>query len=330
MKRVCIIIMLILFVTTSVVAQDSHFSMYYAPTLDLNPATTGQFNGYYRAHIQYRDQWRSVMSNPYQTAHVSFDKEVQRFGYGFYVHDNKAGITQFNTLKVVVSGAYEITQDYRHIHHLSTGIQLGFVQKSIDPDATYNNQYDKDYGTGDFNPGLSSGENFTQQATFLPEVNYGLYYYKSDDRSKYNPYGGLSAFHLSQPKETFAGTNNKTPIKWTGFGGVKIKLKEFYHLDPSIYYSTQKRAKEFTLGALFNYEPDNMTSSFFIGPYFRTFGNKSDAIQLHSGVSLGEYIIRFSYDITTSTLNKTNGGKGGFEVSITYTKHKGKYIPSIM
>lgn len=316
--------------TSSLRGQDSHFSMYYAPTLELNPATTGQFKGYYRAHIQYRDQSRSTVANPYQTAHISVDKEVNRFGYGMYIQDNKAGITQYNTLKIVLSGAYEITQDYRHIHHLSTGVQLGAIQKSINPDATYNNQYDKDYEAGGFDKGLSSGESFTQQAILLPEINYGLYYYKSDPNSRINPSGGISLYHLSQPKETYSGASNKTPIKWNAYGSTKIKLKEFYHIEPSFLYARQNKAKELVFGALFNYEPDNLTSGFFIGPYYRTFGGSGDAIQIHSGISIGEYIIRFSYDITTSTFAKTNGGKGAFEVSITYTKHKGKYIPSIL
>lgn len=328
MKKLLYIILILSF--TNVFAQDTHFSMYYAPSIEINPATTGQFDGYFRVHAQYRDQWRSLMSNPYRTAHFAFDKSVKRFGYGAYVLDNKAGLTQFNTLKLVISGAYEITQDYRQIHHLSTGVQLGFIQKTIDPNVTYNNQYDKNYTDGYFNNGLSSGESFSQQAFFTPELNYGIYYYKTDPKHWWNPSFGLSIFHLTQPKETFIGVNNRTPIKWNGYFNSRIKLKDFYHLIPSVYYGRQKKAKELAIGTLFHYEPDNLKSSFFIGPYYRTFGDKSDSFQIHSGMTMGEYIIRFSYDITSSALKAVNNRRGGFEISITYIKERGKYIPSIL
>ena len=317
--------------STIVLAQDSHFSMYYAPSIELNPATTGQIESYFRAHLQYRDQWRSIMDKPFQTANFSFDKEFKRFGYGILIHDNKAGLTNMNTLKILVSGSYEITQDYKQVHHLSTGIQIGMVQKSLDPNVTYNNQYDKDYNGGNFNPLANSGENFVENVTLIPEFNYGIYYHKTDPKHWLNPRGGVSVNNLSQPKVNFYNIDDgKTSMRWTTFGGAKIKLKEFYHVEPMVYYSRLANAKEFSFGALFNYEPDNLTTGFFIGPYYRTFFNAGDAIQLHTGISLGEYVIRFSYDFTTSTLSKYNGGKGGFEVSITYVKHKGKYIPSIL
>ena len=64
---------------------------------------------------------------------------------------------------------------------------------------------------------------------------------------------------------------------------------------------------------------------FFIGPYYR---NK-DAMILHIGGTYGEYIFRISYDINVSSLSSVSRSRGGFELSITYTKEKAKYIPSI-
>src|SRR5579863_1305275 len=38
-------------------AQDFHFSQFYASPLTLNPALTGNFNGFYRITGIYRNQW---------------------------------------------------------------------------------------------------------------------------------------------------------------------------------------------------------------------------------------------------------------------------------
>ena len=45
-----------LFSFKTLLAQDIHYSQYYASPLTLNPALTGKFNGYYRATAIYRDQ----------------------------------------------------------------------------------------------------------------------------------------------------------------------------------------------------------------------------------------------------------------------------------
>ena len=57
-KRVTKIILLILF-CTSLAAQDNHFSQYYASPLSLNPATTGHFEG----------DWRAIQSMGFSPCH---------------------------------------------------------------------------------------------------------------------------------------------------------------------------------------------------------------------------------------------------------------------
>lgn len=306
-------------------AQDSHLSMYYASHLNLNPAMAGQFDGYYRGHLHYRQQWGAFLNDPFITMNAAFDKSVKRFGYGVNVLNTKAGSAGYNVLNATLSGSYEITQDYRHIHHLATGVQVGIIQNSVNKEFTVNNQYDKNSPSG-FNSSIDGRESFNNFSVLIPEVNYGLYYYKSDPNHWLNPFVGLSIFHLTRPKLEFITKESRLPMRYSGYGGARIKLHDFYHLYPSLLYQREGNVDEYVFGLLFNYEPDKLKSGFFIGPYYRL----QDAFQIHTGITFGEYIFRFSYDINTSSLKSTSNGYGAFEFSITYTKHKGKYIPSIL
>lgn len=307
-------------------SQDSHLSMFYAAPNVLNPAMTGRFDGYYRAHLQYRQQWYSVMRNPFTTTVASFDKAYRKFGVGTYIKNNKAGVGGYNVMNVLISGAYEITSDPLKINHLSAGVQLGFIQKSIRADQfTFNNQYSKDYEGGDFNPSLNSNEFFPQESIMLPEISFGIHYYKTDRNKMFNPFIGASAFHLTSPEETFLGSTNNLPIRYVGYGGTDLKINTFYRLQANALFMREKNVNEFAGGTLVYYEPEG-DIGFYFGPYYR----HKDAIQIHTGVEYGEFNFGFSYDINTSGLSEHTKKQGGFEFSITYIKHKGKYIPSIL
>ncbi|MBL4651975.1 MAG: PorP/SprF family type IX secretion system membrane protein [Flavobacteriales bacterium] len=309
-------------------AQDSHLSMYYAAPNLLNPAMTGRHvDAYYRAHIQYRTQWYALTGTPFTTMAASFDKSYRKFGFGINAKNTKAGTGGYSVMNVVLSGAYEITNDPLRIHHLSTGMQLGFIQKSINSkNFTYDNQYSKDYNGGDFDGSLASNEFYATEAILLPELNFGLYYYRTDKNKIWNPYAGISAFHLTTPEETFLGVKNDLPMRFVGYGGTSVKLNWLYRVDANFQLMREGNVSEIVGGALIYYEPEREDLGFFIGPYYR---NK-DAFQLHLGVEVGEWTVRVAYDLTTSTLGSINKKQGGVEFGITYTKHKGKYIPSIL
>src|ERR1700721_965339 len=60
-------------------AQDLHFSQWFNSPLLTNPANTGFIpDADYRLGANYRNQWSSVMSEPYQTMSVWGDAQVFR------------------------------------------------------------------------------------------------------------------------------------------------------------------------------------------------------------------------------------------------------------
>ena len=115
-------------------------------------------------------------------------------------------------------------------------------------------------------------------------------------------------------------------MRFVGYAGTKIKIDKIYSLEPQLLFMRQKNNNELQLGLMVYYNVEGSNANFFAGPYYRG----SDAIILHLGGTYEQYIFRLSYDFNISKLREVSSGRGGFEISITYTKQKAKYLPSIL
>ncbi len=304
-------------------AQDFHLSQYDAPPLFLNPSMTGMFDGYYRIHMHYRTQWSAVIKNPYTTAGLSFDLPVKKFGLGVQVMDYHAGTGDYNVISVLLSAGYDVMLDKKSNHHLALGIQAGIVQKSINTNKlTFGNQYSNANGGG-FDTGLPSGEAFSNANYLKPDMNAGFLYYYAKDNSRLNPFIGFSAFHLTQPNESFTNSTNKLPIRYYYHGGVKVNINAKIQLLPKFIYMHQVNDQELTATLLLHYFLKNSDTYLIFGPTYR---NKDAAI-IEAGITKGKYTCRVSYDINTSSLKTISNHRGGFEISLTYIARKSKPNP---
>jgi len=306
-------------------AQDAHLSQFYTSELTLNPALTGQYKGEHRGYLNYRAQWKSLIKrDPFETIILAYDRPMKIFGLGGYIMNNRAGSSGINFLNVVVSGSYEVSVDRQRVHHLVVGLQLGMVHKTYVP-TTFDAQYDTTYGDPWFNPIWDAGEVYDQLNFFLPEVNFGVFYYNAKRYVNVHPYGGVAAFHLTNPRETFYSTNNKLPLRISAYGGSKIKIDKNYSVDANFLYMRQTNDNEIQVGAIVTYDIEGSNDNFFAGPYYRN----QDAFVFHIGGTYEDYVIGLSYDFNTSGLKSVSKGRGGFELSVTYIKQKGRYLPSI-
>lgn len=307
-------------------AQDAHISQFYNSPLVINPGATGMFQGYNRMHLHYRSQWAAVINDQFITSNVSYEKNVNKFGYGILVNSYKAGSGGYNELHLLLSGAYEITNDPTQTHNLSFGVQAGIIQKSVGlNDLTFNNQYSKLTG-GTFSSQISSGESSYKESIIMPDLNAGIYYYQNDKVKRLNPYFGFSGSHITQPMQSFLGTENRLSVKWNGVLGTKYRLNDYYTVEPNLLYMRQVNQQEIFYGGLIHYKPKATNYSVYFGPYYR---NK-DALVFHFGFFYEDFNFGFNYDVNTSGLKSVTNYRGAFEFSITYMKPKGKYVPSIM
>lgn len=326
--------------TVSVDAQDFHLSQYDAPPMFLNPAMTGHFNGKYRLHGHYRTQWSAVSSKPFTTALLSYDQAIKQWGVGAQIINNRAGTGNYNVLGFSVSGSYDQVLDKNEYHFITGGLQLGFMQKSIDfSRLSFGNQYSVS-GGGGFDSNLPSGEAGFRDRMFIGDINLGVMYYFGKEITRVNPFAGYSLFHVNQPTETFYNNNgNKLPMRHVFHAGAKVNVNDKLQLVPKFIHMTQENNNELFFSLIMNYYISAWDLHLIAGPHYRTtkgvqdfkwnsLANK-DAFALELGGKYKEYIGRISYDINISDLNNSTNGRGGFEISVTYipTKRKDNPIP---
>jgi type IX secretion system PorP/SprF family membrane protein len=295
-------------------AQDYHLTHYDAAKIYLNPAMTGMFDGYYRIHANYRNQWNVISRNPFQTAAIAFDMPVQRFGWGAQVMNSRAGVGNFNELSVTLSGAYDLQCDKNNYHHVAFGMSVGGVQKQVDMGRlTWHNQYQPTTNT--FDQGVQSGE----QSGIIENdynllINAGLLYYYAKDGSRINPFIGFSASNLNQPNESFFGFTSKLPIHYIVHSGARVGISERLVLCPRVLYMMQTNARELTYGLLANIYLPNQDAYLIVGPTIRN----QDAAIMELGLKMGQFTYRMSYDVNISTLQPATNNRGGVEFSVIY------------
>lgn len=304
-------------------AQDFHLSQYDAAPLFLNPAMTGMFSGNYRAHAHYRSQWAAIATKPFQTTSLSYDTHVKKNSFGGQILNYRAGAGNYNAFSILVSGARDWAIDSAGNHHLSFGAQAGFIYKSVNMSKLiFENQYVATNG-GSFDNSIPNGELNYNQSAFLHDANAGLFYYYAKDQCRINPFLGFTAFHISQPNESFYGQKNKLPMRFLLHGGAKVNVTESIQLIPKFFMMQQVNDQELTYSLLAHYYLKESNSFLILGATMR---NKDAAI-FEAGLKYGKYIYRLSYDINTSSLKPSTDGRGGLEISITFTQPKQKPNP---
>src|SRR6478609_2584136 len=138
--RLSISVILIFFISLSAnksTAQDLHFSQWFNSPLTTNPANTGFIpDADYRLGANYRNQWSTVMSQPYRTMSVWGDAQVYRnrfengwLGLGGAVLHDVAGASSLSATQVYLSVAYHQMLGYSSL--LSAGFNTGWVNKQI-------------------------------------------------------------------------------------------------------------------------------------------------------------------------------------------------------
>lgn len=309
-------------------AQDAHLSLYDAAPLFLNPAMTGVFNGDWRLHAQYRTQWKSVNYKPYTTALISFDAPVKKWGIGGQISNFRAGIGNYNALQGTISIAYTTSIDKGKNHNLSFGVQGGVTQKTIEHQLlSYNNQYTTNNG-GEFILSTDPNESIERQSLLVPNVNAGFMYFYANQESRLNPFIGISAFNLTEPKETYTGISNNLPMRFYGHVGTRINLTEKFFILPKVLYMRQLQFEEYTFALDASYYLQRNDLYLLAGIVYRNSGafslRNADATVVSIGAKMDSFIAKVGYDINISSLSTVSTGRGGFEVSFTYMKQKKK------
>ncbi|MBI3500929.1 MAG: PorP/SprF family type IX secretion system membrane protein [Bacteroidetes bacterium] len=304
-------------------SQDFHLSQYDEAPLNLNPALTGFYNGTFRIHSHYRTQWNSIANHPFTTTLLSGEQHLKKISLGAQIADERAGAGDYSVFSLQLSAAYDKPLNYKKTHRISAGIQAGFEYKSVNlSKLIFESQYVGTNGGG-FDNTLSNGEPNIGQQIFLPDINFGLMYYYAKNKSRINPFLGATAFHLTNPKESFFSESNKLPLRYLIHGGCKINIADRIQFVPKFLLMKQINDYEMVAGMDVNYALPNTVSFLILGASYR---NK-DAIIYFAGLKYGRATYKVSYDINNSSLSPATMGRGGFEISFTVIGSRYKPTP---
>jgi type IX secretion system PorP/SprF family membrane protein len=300
-------------------SQDLHFSQWFNSPLTTNPANTGFIpDADYRIGANYRNQWSTVMTVPYKTFSVWGDAQVFRnriesgwLGLGGVILRDVAGASKLTSTKVYGSVAYHQMLGVAHL--LSAGFNVGWVNKRINvADLKFPDQFDGKF----FSVDLPTSVVLDNTNVNYFDVQMGLNYaYFPTDKIYLN--GGLSAWHLNRPRESFfssdAGVDSRIPVRYNAFVNASLKLTDEVILNPMAYYSTQAKSNELVAGGYVQYDLSGGGEMQVLGGlYYRP----GDAFIPMIGFEYKNIRLTFTYDATTSSLKQYNNSRGAYEFAL--------------
>jgi len=332
-KTLHTIVGLMLISMTGMAQQDYHFSQFFASPITYNPATAGAFESDIRAMVNYRSQYGSLSNNPFKTLAFTADAPIKLttdaydknfLGVGLAVVNDNAGIVDFNNFSISANAAYAIDLGGTDInpHFISVGIQIGYIQRSLNLNAgSWENQWN---GTG-FNLGVPSGESVsgTINETNI-DLGGGVAWYKSfGDYSRLLL--GASVLHANKPKVDILGSDEALMRKYIGHASMAVTPEgsQVTYL-PNLFIMFQGPNRIIDLGSEIEFSFWDRTEftdfrnnlSMNIGAYYRY----KDAIYFVTRANYSDFSLGISYDFTASKLSENNNGQGGVELVLTYRK----------
>jgi hypothetical protein len=188
----------------------------------------------------------------------------------------------------------------------------GWVQRRFDPSkVTTNSQYD--------NGGL--GENFTNTQYNYLDGSAGMSFNADlNDNPSNNFFIGAAFHHFNRPNNSFY-RNPKYELhpKWVFSGGIRFSVSDYSYLTVLADHSMQGGFQESVAGAMYGLkignDPDNPAYTLHAGGFLRW----NDALIPAIKLDYNPFSVAISYDVNISKLKPSSYGRGGFELSVSYT-----------
>ncbi|HVY74101.1 MAG TPA: PorP/SprF family type IX secretion system membrane protein [Puia sp.] len=319
-RKSLIIIMLLLFLGLATNAQDLHFSQWFNSPLTTNPANTGFIpDADYRLGANYRNQWSSIMAEPYRTMSVWGDAQVMRdriesgwLGLGGVILHDVAGAGSLSTTEIYGSIAYHQMLGYSSL--LSIGFNTGWVNKNINnANLKFPDQFDGMF----FDAKMPTSVVIDKPNANYFDMQVGMNYAFFPNKNKYINVG-FSVQHLNQAKESFfstepVGYDNRIRPRYIGFVNCSFKTSDLVIINPMGYYTNQAGASEAVAGLNVQYNLSGDGDQQIIGGlYYRV----NESVIPMVGFVYKNIRLMFTYDVTTSSLKQYNNGNGAWEFAV--------------
>lgn len=307
-------------------AQDIHFSQFFNVPMGLNPGGIGQFDGDYRAHGVFRQQWRSV-TVPYRTFGLGGDardfKGVKGLGLGAWLFNDRAGDSRMNQFHFSLGASWTETLDARKRHSLTVGAQLGITSLTIDNGGL---TFDAQYNGFTYDPSRDNGEDFRRYGLAHEDVHAGLVYrYARSSRQWLQ--AGFGLFNLTRPGVGFLGEPS-IPLDRRSDAHAMASFTVHPDIDvlPVMRFMAQGTFRELDLGANARYillERYGLKRALLAGLHLRA----RDAGFIFAGLERDDWTFGMSYDINTSDLVPASRYRGAIEFTAVRIWRKRPPVP---
>lgn len=320
--------------TDASIAQDIHFSQFYACPLLLNPANAG-IEHPLDASIIYRQQWKSV-ADPFTTYGFSVsgntrkdNKKLKKKGYwglGLDCYYDKSGDAALVSMQSGLSLSYHVKLNTASV--LSAGVKGVFNQKSIN---NTNFRWGSQYNGYDYDASILSGESLQslQRLSFF-DLAAGINYLIQNNEKNLSANNqktlsiGIAGFHLNRTNAAMLdGFSSPMNSRYILHASANIGIPNSnVSILPKGYFQIQGGHREGMAGMLFSFknkEESKVTG--YVPARFFTLGllyRVKDAFTAVMQYEIKNYMIGIGYDINASKLTTASKGRGAFEVTLRY------------
>lgn len=308
--------------TVALVAQDIHFTQWMHAPHTYSPASVGDFNGEYRFHGNYRNQWSSV-TVPFVTfasmAEIkSLTSKIDGLSGSVGLVYDVTGDSRFSTTQISFGSGYSIPFLPDSIGKIRIGVLPTITQKKIDLDAL---KFDNQYNGFFYDGSLSSGEALPRLSRWYFDVAIGAdYQLKVSENLLLRT--SIAGFNMLSPNQSFFNNNDiklDRRLSWQVSG--EYSLTDKWNLQPGIQLSKQGQYYSINFGALATLDMSTtpfLHQTIFAGLYFRAV----DSGDLIVGLEYDRLKAAVSYDINYSGLVPASNYRGGLELAVIYTIFK--------
>lgn len=325
--RALITILFLLAVSSELLAQEPVFSQFYSSGLYLNPALAGvESETYFGAN--YRSQWNNL-SLPFNTFQASVIQPISQRGAG-KKHLGGVGASMLNDVagpnKELVSqalslaGAWNFHLNESGNHIVTIALQGGVSQQRVNYE---NLQWSSQYAVGGYDPTLPGEAAMAGTRIFQPIINSGLMWSYSTNKIKASRngvsfYNGLAVTNLTKSNSYFSTAEGRRDLIFKNHGGLTTHVSRQLDISPNYLIQVQGANKQVNIGAYAGYSLGQRTSetTFTIigGAWYRV----HDGLIFSTGISTNNLNVGFTYDNNMSSMGKSFGYAGAYELSLAY------------
>jgi type IX secretion system PorP/SprF family membrane protein len=300
----------------SVMAQDFHYSQFYAAPLYLNPAMAGSTE-LSRVGVNYRKQWPGLAHdfNSYSAYfdHYSYDLKS---GMGIAVNSFHESNMRINTSDISLFYAYNL--QFTETLNFRMGTQIGIFRRSATLDnILFGDQID--LFTRSINPTTIDDLPNFEPYTYL-DISFGGLL------TGENFWIGGAAHHVNRPSLSFFPDDEIgfMPVKWSVHGGINLPLGTSDYFGSKydnlasimLNYKQQGPFQQLDIGTQFMYKGVISGVGYRGIPGVRSMPNM-DSIIFLLGLALDTgMVIGYSYDFMISNIGFQ--AKGAHEISLRY------------